>query len=189
MLVRIYCTSFWLEIFFARFGGHPKLYDGKSIPCYPMLIPGLVLKLWLELRRASKKNHQTFIDVRISFYWEEVFTLHILRYIGQVETRAMPGAKPQSDKYQTLAQFYANISSLWPRMLSIKHWYTWTRNTLIYSIRIQPTINLLPVLDINDRSDADGSIIVTDLETAVEALDVPAIVAKQDYVSFFPPFY
>ena len=50
-----------------------------------------------------------FIDVHISFYWQEIFTLHILRYIGWVETRAMPGAKPQSDKYQTLAQFYANI--------------------------------------------------------------------------------
>jgi hypothetical protein len=57
-------------------GGQPKLYDVDYIPCYPMLMPGRVPKLWLQLRRANKKNLQTFIDVRISFAWRW-FTLHI----------------------------------------------------------------------------------------------------------------
>jgi hypothetical protein len=48
-------------------GGQPKLYDVEYIPCYPMLMPGRVPKLWLELRRANKKNLQTFIDVCV-FY-------------------------------------------------------------------------------------------------------------------------
>jgi hypothetical protein len=57
-------------------GGNPKLYDVHYIPCYPMLMPGRVPKLWLELRRANKRNLQTFVDVRISFTWRR-FTLHI----------------------------------------------------------------------------------------------------------------
>ena len=65
-------------------GGDPKLYDAKTIPCYPMLMPGRVPKLWLELRRASKRNLQTFIDVRISFYLEEVLrcTFHDKYWTG-----------------------------------------------------------------------------------------------------------
>ena len=50
-------------------GGQPKLYDVDYIPCYPMLMPGRVPKLWLQLRRANKKNLQTFIDVRIYIAW------------------------------------------------------------------------------------------------------------------------
>ena len=53
-------------------GGKPQLYDVDYIPCYPMLMPGRVPKLWLELRRANKRNLQTFIDVRISFCMEKV---------------------------------------------------------------------------------------------------------------------
>ena len=52
-------------------GGKPKLYDINYMPHYPMLMPGRVPKLWLTLRRASKRNLQTFIDVRISFCLEE----------------------------------------------------------------------------------------------------------------------
>jgi hypothetical protein len=48
-------------------GGNPKLYDVNYIPSYPMLMPGRVPKLWLQLRKANKANLQTFIDVRISF--------------------------------------------------------------------------------------------------------------------------
>ena len=61
-------------------GGQPKLYDVDYIPCYPMLMPGRVPKLWLELRRASKRNLQTFIDVCFLFDLEAAFfiTLHIL---------------------------------------------------------------------------------------------------------------
>ena len=49
--------------------------------------------------------------------------------------------------------------------------------------------NNLKWYSINDMSDTGGSIIITDLETAVNAFDVPVIIAKQDYVSFFPLFY
>jgi hypothetical protein len=48
-----------------------------------MLMPGRVPKLWLQLRRANKKNLQTFIDVRISFAWRW-FTLHILRHMDRL---------------------------------------------------------------------------------------------------------
>ena len=44
-------------------GGKPKLYDVNYIPSYPMLMPGRVPKLWLQLRQANKANLQTFIDV------------------------------------------------------------------------------------------------------------------------------
>ena len=88
-------------------GGHPKLYDVDYIPCYPMLMPGRVPKLWLELRRANKRNLQTFIDVCVSFCLKEAL-LYILT-IGQVEKREKPCAKAQPDKYETLAQFYAAI--------------------------------------------------------------------------------
>jgi len=49
-------------------GGRPKLYDVKYIPSYPMLMPGRVPKLWLQLRKANKANLQTFIDVSCSLY-------------------------------------------------------------------------------------------------------------------------
>ena len=52
--------------------GQPKLYDVDYIPHYPMLIPGRVPNLWLELRRANKRNLQTFIDVSVSVYLEKV---------------------------------------------------------------------------------------------------------------------
>ena len=44
-------------------GGTPKLYDPNYMPYYPMLMPGRVPKLWLQLRKANKANLQTFIDV------------------------------------------------------------------------------------------------------------------------------
>ena len=44
-------------------GGNPTLYDVNYMPSYPMLMPGRVPKLWLQLRKANKANLQTFIDV------------------------------------------------------------------------------------------------------------------------------
>ena len=52
-------------------GGQPKLYDVNYIPYYPMLMPGRVPKLWLELRRANKRNLQTFLDVCVFLCLEE----------------------------------------------------------------------------------------------------------------------
>ena len=42
-------------------------------------------------------------------------------------------------------QIKTGNSSLWPCMLSIKDWYTWTRNTWFISVQIQPNINSLLV--------------------------------------------
>jgi hypothetical protein len=44
-------------------GGTPKLYDPHIIPQYPMLMPGRVPDLMLELREMTKEHIQTFIDV------------------------------------------------------------------------------------------------------------------------------
>ena len=64
-------------------GGQPKLYDVNYIPYYPMLMPGRVPKLWLELRRANKRNLQTFLDVCVFLYLEDGgFTLHINDWTG-----------------------------------------------------------------------------------------------------------
>jgi len=52
-------------------GGKPTLYDLNYIPSYPMLMPGRVPKLWLQLRRATKANIQTYIDVCISLLFFE----------------------------------------------------------------------------------------------------------------------
>jgi hypothetical protein len=46
-------------------GGTPKLYDPHIIPRYPMLMPGRVPDLVLNLRKLTKENLQTFIDVSI----------------------------------------------------------------------------------------------------------------------------
>ena len=43
------------------------------------------------------------------FTWRKFYVAHFTTHIGQVETREKSGAKPQSDQYQTLAQFYAAI--------------------------------------------------------------------------------
>jgi hypothetical protein len=51
-------------------GGTPKLYDVKYMPSYPMLMPGRVPKLWLQLRKANKANLQTFLDVCI-YIWRK----------------------------------------------------------------------------------------------------------------------
>jgi hypothetical protein len=47
-------------------GGSPKLYDPNIIPSYPMLMPGRIPDLELQLRKMTKENLQTFIDVRSS---------------------------------------------------------------------------------------------------------------------------
>ena len=57
-------------------GGRPKLYDVNFIPHYPTPMP-YHCSLTLCLREGTKKNLETFVQVRISFYLEEVFTLHI----------------------------------------------------------------------------------------------------------------
>lgn len=44
-------------------GGTPKLYDPNIIPSYPMLMPGRIPDLVLHLRKMTKENLQTFIDV------------------------------------------------------------------------------------------------------------------------------
>ena len=44
-------------------GGTPLLYDPLIIPQYPMLMPGRVPDLELNLRALTKENLQTFIDV------------------------------------------------------------------------------------------------------------------------------
>jgi len=44
-------------------GGKPKLYDPDIIPIYPMLMPGRIPDLELQLRKMTKENIQTFIDV------------------------------------------------------------------------------------------------------------------------------
>jgi hypothetical protein len=85
-------------------GGTPKLYDVKYMPSYPMIMPGRVPKLWLQLRKATKANLQTFIDVSNTFGRGGSFT-----DAPQVEKREKPNAKPESGKYETLAQFYDAI--------------------------------------------------------------------------------
>ena len=56
-------------------GGKPTLYDYHYIPSYPMLMPGRVPKLWLELRKANKANLQTFIDVSSCFYTKILYVI------------------------------------------------------------------------------------------------------------------
>jgi hypothetical protein len=57
-------------------GGTPKLYDPLIIPSYPMLMPGRVPDLELNLRALTKQNLQTFVDVYSSlFTWSPGLTL------------------------------------------------------------------------------------------------------------------
>ena len=48
-------------------GGHPKLYDAKSIPRYPMNMAGRYPYLRLDLKRADKDHLKTFIAVGFFF--------------------------------------------------------------------------------------------------------------------------
>ena len=98
--------------------------------------------------------------------------------LNQTNTKPLPSSM-QISKMVSLKIKTGN-SLLWPCMLSIKDWYTWTRNTWIIPSEYSQ-------LSIRPWSDVGGSIIVTDLQTAVKAIDV--IVVKQDYVSFFFSFF
>ena len=62
-------------------GGKPKLYDPDIIPIYPMLMPGRIPDLELRLRKMTKENLQTFIDVYCSAVTILDSTL-ILRSLG-----------------------------------------------------------------------------------------------------------
>ncbi|KAF8868017.1 ferritin-like-domain-containing protein [Gymnopilus junonius] len=122
-------------------GGIPKLYDPNYMPYYPMLMPGRVPKLWLQLRKANKANLQTFIDV---------------------ETREKSGAKPESDEYETLGQFYDAIKD-GLKFLSgiVKDLFQPDKAKYQFS----------PGLGYQARNrDTGGSIVVTDLESALNAL-------------------
>lgn len=44
-------------------GGKPKLYDSDYIPAYPMAMPGRVPELTLQLRKLTKEQLETFIQV------------------------------------------------------------------------------------------------------------------------------
>jgi hypothetical protein len=49
-------------------GGEPKIYDPLIIPQYPMLMPGRVPDLELNLRSMTKDHLQTFIEVFVYMY-------------------------------------------------------------------------------------------------------------------------
>jgi hypothetical protein len=48
-------------------GGQPRLYDPLVIPSYPMLMPGPVPDLVLQLRSMTKENLETFIQASERF--------------------------------------------------------------------------------------------------------------------------
>jgi hypothetical protein len=127
-------------------GGEPKLYDVDYIPSYPMLMPGRVPKLWLQLRRANKRNLQTFIDV---------------------ETREKPGAKAEPDHYETLGQFYDAIKD-GLKYLNEKDPKLFHPDTAKY--QFAPGVGYQPRI-----RDAGGSIVVKDLDSAIKAIDIIVI--------------
>jgi hypothetical protein len=43
-------------------GGKPRLYDPLVVPSYPMLMPGRVPDLLLQLRSMTKENLETFVQ-------------------------------------------------------------------------------------------------------------------------------
>jgi hypothetical protein len=127
-------------------GGTPKLYDVKYIPSYPMIMPGRVPKLWLQLRKASKANLQTFIDV---------------------ETREKPNAKPESDKYETLGQFYDAIK-FGLKYLTDQGQDIFDPQTIPF--QFAPGVGYQP-----HNRDTGGSVVVTNLDTANLAIDTIVI--------------
>jgi hypothetical protein len=88
-------------------GGTPKLYDPNIIPSYPMLMPGRIPDLELHLRKMTKDNLQTFIDVCSCTAVSMLRSMLIPQ--PQVEMPMAKGAKPEPDKYHTLGQFYDAI--------------------------------------------------------------------------------
>uniref|UniRef100_A0A8H8CET3 Iminophenyl-pyruvate dimer synthase domain-containing protein n=1 Tax=Psilocybe cubensis TaxID=181762 RepID=A0A8H8CET3_PSICU len=124
-------------------GGNPKLYDPRYIPSYPAFMPGRVPKLWLQLRKASKANIQTFIDV---------------------EKREKTDAPPESDEYETLGQFYDAIK------IGLK--YLSSQNHKLFYPE-SAAFQFAPGLGYQAKErDAGGSVVVTDLDTALEALSI-----------------
>jgi len=127
-------------------GGTPKLYDVDYIPSYPMLMPGRVPKLWLQLRKANKANLQTFLDV---------------------EKREKPNAKPEPDKYETLGQFYDAIKQ---GLIYLNDEFDDLFNTHTASYQFSPGLGYQARV-----RDAGGSIVVTDLKSALLAIDTIVI--------------
>lgn len=106
-------------------GGTPKLYDPHIIPQYPMLMPGRIPDLELNLRMMTKENLQTFIDVRPHVVIPSLI-LTLFAHV-QVESPAPQNPKPEADEYHTLGQFYEAIKRgkwvLVERVLSLFRWW------------------------------------------------------------------
>jgi len=124
-------------------GGTPKLYDPNIIPSYPMLMPGRIPDLELHLRKMTKNNLQTFIDV---------------------EMPMAKGAKPEPDKYHTLGQFYDAIKQ---GLMYLNHNHKTLFHPETASYQFAPGLGYQPHV-----RDAGGSVIVTDLASAQEAIDI-----------------
>ncbi|KAF9002772.1 ferritin-like-domain-containing protein [Cyathus striatus] len=126
-------------------GGTPKLYDPDYVPSYKMLMPKRVPELWLELKALTKEHLESFVNV---------------------EKREEPDAQPEPDEYHTLGQFYdAIIQGL--EYLNDKG-PLFNADTAKYQFA--------PGLGYQAKvRDAGGSVIVTNLDTAREALNTIVI--------------
>jgi len=121
-------------------GGTPKLYDPKIITAYPGPMLGRTPELILRLRKMTKDNLQTYIDL---------------------ELPEAPDAPGQPDEYQTLGQFYKAIE----QGLTFLSKDPGLFNPATSSSQFGPGSVFTP-----HPADAGGLVFVTDLPSALTAL-------------------
>jgi hypothetical protein len=121
-------------------GGTPKLYDPEIISAYPTPMLGRTPELILSLRKMTKENLQTYIDL---------------------ELPEASDAPAQPDEYQTLGQFYKAIE----QGLTFLSKYPGLFNPATTSSQFGPGSVFTP-----HPADAGGLVFVTDLPSALTAL-------------------
>ncbi|KAJ7142970.1 ferritin-like-domain-containing protein [Mycena epipterygia] len=131
-------------------GGVPKLYsqkydDVKIFPTYGMEMPGRVPKLEMNLRKATKANFDTFLGIELPQ--------------GRNDP---PGG---ADEYHTLGQFYEALKDGLKYLGDQMGEKLFHQDSLPY--QFAPGTGYQPRIQ-----NAGGSIVVKDLKTALDALDV-----------------
>ncbi|KIJ40737.1 hypothetical protein M422DRAFT_32162 [Sphaerobolus stellatus SS14] len=121
--------------------GKPTLYDPDYIPSYSMVMPGRVPELTLQLRKLTKENLETFIQVE----------------------QPDPSLQPQADEYHSLGDFYTAIAEGLEH-LTKKYGNIFHPDTAPY--QFSPGLGYQPQI-----RDAGGSIVVTDLKSAQKAIN------------------